>query len=190
MSAQTGCTWLCKFIFRRQAGQHIVIFGPNILIGWTFYGPTPSTDDINIRNAWIRCFHSNQSINKRTIRIRALQMTENSVCTLRPSDVLQNGAMLIQRDREETNCWIHVFVYFLCVQKVFSSLHKIHIEPLMTDGTIQTICFYTFLCLNSVIYLAVNGTVTSLPVFIQNILNCFPRTNKDLWVWNDMGVSD
>ncbi len=38
--------------------------------------------------------------------------------------------------------------------------------------------FHTFLGLDSVIYLAVNGTVTSLPVFIQNILNCVPRTNN------------
>ncbi len=38
--------------------------------------------------------------------------------------------------------------------------------------------FYTFLGLDSVIYLAVNGTVTSLSVFIQNILNCVLRTNK------------
>ncbi len=38
--------------------------------------------------------------------------------------------------------------------------------------------FHTFLGLDSVIYLAVNGTVTSLPVFIQNILNCVPKTNK------------
>ncbi len=38
--------------------------------------------------------------------------------------------------------------------------------------------FHTFLGLNSVIYLAVNGTVTSLPVFIQNILNCVLKTNK------------
>ncbi len=38
--------------------------------------------------------------------------------------------------------------------------------------------FHTFLDLVSVIYLAVNGTVTNLPVFIQNILNCFPKTNK------------
>ncbi len=29
--------------------------------------------------------------------------------------------------------------------------------------------FHTFLGLDSVIYLAVNGTVTNLPVFIQNI---------------------
>ncbi len=35
-----------------------------------------------------------------------------------------------------------------------------------------------FLNLDSVIYLAVNGTVTSLPVFIQNILNCVPKTNE------------
>ncbi len=38
--------------------------------------------------------------------------------------------------------------------------------------------FHTFLGLDSVIYLAVNGTVTSLPVLIQNILNCVPKTNK------------
>ncbi len=38
--------------------------------------------------------------------------------------------------------------------------------------------FHTFLGLDSVIYLAVNGTVTSLPVFIQNILISAPKTNK------------
>ncbi len=38
--------------------------------------------------------------------------------------------------------------------------------------------FHTFLGLDSIIYLAVNGTVTSLPVFIQNILNCVPKKNK------------
>ncbi len=38
--------------------------------------------------------------------------------------------------------------------------------------------FYTFLGLDSVIYLAVNGTVTNLPFFIQNILNCVPKMNK------------
>ncbi len=38
--------------------------------------------------------------------------------------------------------------------------------------------FHTFLDLDSGIYLAVNGTVTSLPVFIQNILNCVLKTNE------------
>ncbi len=38
--------------------------------------------------------------------------------------------------------------------------------------------FHTFLGLDSGIYLAVNGTVTSFPVFIQNILNCVPKTNE------------
>ncbi len=37
---------------------------------------------------------------------------------------------------------------------------------------------HTFMDLDSAIYLAVNGTVTSLPVFIQNILNCVLKTNK------------
>ncbi len=38
--------------------------------------------------------------------------------------------------------------------------------------------FNTFMNLDSAIYYAVNGTVTSLQVFIQNILNCVPKTNE------------
>ncbi len=37
---------------------------------------------------------------------------------------------------------------------------------------------HTFLGLDSGIYLVVNGRVTSLLVFIQNILNCVPKTNE------------
>ncbi len=36
--------------------------------------------------------------------------------------------------------------------------------------------FHTFMDLDSVIYLAVNGTVTL--VFIWNILNCVPKMNQ------------
>ncbi len=50
--------------------------------------------------------------------------------------------------------------------------------------------FHTFMDLDSAIYLAVNGTVTSLPVFIQNILNCVLKTTKLLRVRNDMGISE
>ncbi len=57
----------------------------------------------------------------------------------------------------------------------------------------------TFLNLGSDGYLAVNGTVTSLPVLIQNILNCVPKTNKaftgseqhggrEKWQNNNFGV--
>ncbi len=38
--------------------------------------------------------------------------------------------------------------------------------------------FHSFLGLDSVIYLAVNGTITSLPVFIQNILHFALKANK------------
>ncbi len=38
--------------------------------------------------------------------------------------------------------------------------------------------FHIFLDINSVIYLAVNGTVTSLAVFIHNILKCVLMTNE------------
>ncbi len=68
-------------------------------------------------------------------------MTENNIRTLRQSDALQNGAMLTQRGDELLNkC--HYF-NFLCVQKVFSSLHKIQIKPLMADGLFWR-CFLYF----------------------------------------------
>ncbi len=38
--------------------------------------------------------------------------------------------------------------------------------------------FDTFMDLDSALYYAVNGIITSLPVFIQNILNCVPKMNK------------
>ncbi len=50
--------------------------------------------------------------------------------------------------------------------------------------------FHTFLDLDSAIYLAVNGTVTSLPVFIHNILNCVLKTNEAFTGLERHGVSD
>ncbi len=47
--------------------------------------------------------------------------------------------------------------------------------------------FHTFMDLDSVIYLADNGTVTSLPVFIQNILNYVLKTNE---AFTGLGVSE
>ncbi len=38
--------------------------------------------------------------------------------------------------------------------------------------------FHTCLSLDSVNCLVVSGTVTNLPVFLQNILNYVPKTNK------------
>ncbi len=59
------------------------------------------------------------------------------------------------------------------------------IEPLM-QMEYPGDAFHTFMDLDSVIYLIVNGTVTS----IQNIFNCVLKTNEALRVRNDMGVSD
>ncbi len=50
--------------------------------------------------------------------------------------------------------------------------------------------FYTFMDLDRAIYFAVNGTVTNLPVFIQNILNCVPKMNKAFTALERYGVSD
>ncbi len=45
--------------------------------------------------------------------------------------------------KEETNCWIKSLFLFLCVQKVFSKLHNVTVEPLMADGLFWQ-CFSYF----------------------------------------------
>ncbi len=50
--------------------------------------------------------------------------------------------------------------------------------------------FHTFMGLDGVFYLAVNGTVTNLPVFIQSTLNCVPKTNEAFMGLEQHGVSD
>ncbi len=107
-----------------------------------------------ISNTWIRCFLS----------------------TLCPTDALKNGATLTTRDREETNCRIIVIIFIFFAYKKYSChFIKFWLKHWWQMEYFEV--FYTFLGLDSVNCLAVNGTVTRLPVFIQNILNCVPKTN-------------
>ncbi len=66
----------------------------------------------------IRCFHSNQSINKRRSRIRVERLTQNSILSLRPVDIIQNSTTLMQRrlifEKKSNKNKI------LCIEKVFS----------------------------------------------------------------------
>ncbi len=75
-------------------------------------------------------------------------------------------------------CWIKSLFFVLFLYKKYSrrfiTLRLNHWWQMEHYGD----AFHTFQDLDSVIYLAVNGTVTSLPVFIQNILNCVPKTNE------------
>ncbi len=92
-------------------------------------------------------------------------------------------------------CGWHRTAYTICVQQIFSkmALRWCRGDKLLNKVVIFIFwvrlnhwwqmdyfddAFHTFLGLDSVIYLAVNGTVTSLPVFIQNILNCVTNTNE------------
>ncbi len=67
-------------------------------------------------------------------------------------------------------CGWHRREYAVCIQWIFSK------------KTEETNCWK-----QSVISLSVNGTVTSLPVFIQNKCNCVQKTNKAFtgleWHW-------
>ncbi len=52
-------------------------------------------------------------------------------------------------------------------------------EILWGGGVIQLHCTVQVpMDFDSTVYLAVNGTVTSLPVFIYNIFNCVPKTKE------------
>ncbi len=79
---------------------------------------------------------------------------------------------------EKTNCWIKLLCFVFLPQKMcsrrFIKFRLNHWWQMEYSGD----AFHSFLGLDSVIYLAVNGTVTNLMVFIQNILNCVPKTNK------------
>ncbi len=75
------------------------------------------------------------------------------------------------------NCWIKSLFLFYFRKKYsrrFITLWLNHWWQMKYSGD----AFHTFMDLDSAIYLAVNGTVTSLLVFIQNILNCVLKTNE------------
>ncbi len=80
---------------------------------------------------------------------------------------------------QEKICWIKSFIIFIFfVYKRYSRRFiKVKLNHWWQMDYFDDV-FYTFLSLDSVIFLAVNGTVTSLPVFIPNILKCVLKTNK------------
>ncbi len=78
-------------------------------------------------------------------------------------------------DAEEMNCWIVIIFVFFAYKKYSRSFIMLRLNHWWQMEYLGDV-FHTFLDLDSVIYLAVNGTVTSLPVFTQNILNCVPKT--------------
>ncbi len=106
------------------------------------------------------------------------RLIQKSVCILRPGDNLQNGTTLTQRRRYGALLLNKVVVFVLFPYKKYSHrfimLRSNHWWQMEYPGDV----FHTFLDLDSVIYLAVNGTITSLPVFIQNIINCVLNTNE------------
>ncbi len=93
----------------------------------------------------------------------------NSVRSLHSVDTLQKWHY---SDAEETNCRIKSYFFSLCLKKYSCSFITFRLNHWWQMDYFNDV-FHTFLCLDSVIYLAVNGTVTRLPVFIQNMLNYY-----------------
>ncbi len=94
------------------------------------------------------------------------QLTQKSVRILRPGINLQNGATLTQRRPYGASLLNKVVILVLFPYKKYSrrfiTLRLNH----WWQMEYPVDAFHTFLDIDGVIYLAVNGTVTSLPVFI------------------------
>ncbi len=111
----------------------------------------------------VRCLRSNQSVNRRRRCIpvsRLIQKTET------------------QRRRYCAQFFKKLVIFVLFPYKNYSRRFITSWLNYWWQMKYSGDAFHTFMDLDSAIYLAVNGTVTSLPVFIQNILNCFLKTNK------------
>ncbi len=111
-------------------------------------------------------FRSNQSINTRRIHVLVLRLIQKSVCILRSVDNLENGATVMRRDREEMNWWKKKSLFLFSLRtKSSRRFIKFRLNQ-WWHMDYPDDAFHTFLDLDSVNYLAVNGTVTSLPVSI------------------------
>ncbi len=121
----------------------------------------------------MRYFRSNQSVNTRSASLCCgWYRRAYALCVQWISLKWRYG------DREETNCWKKVIIFiFFAYKKYCRRIIKFRLNH-WWQMDYPDDAFHNFLCLDSENYLAVNGTVTSLPVFIQNILNCVPKMNE------------
>ncbi len=94
-------------------------------------------------------------------RFLMLRWIKKSVRWVRSMGNIQNGATLTRREQEKTNCWKNYNFMYKKYSRRFIKFRLNHWWQMDYPGD----AFHTFLNLDSVIYLAVNGTVTSLPVF-------------------------
>ncbi len=111
----------------------------------------------------IRCFHSNQSVNKCRKRIRVARLTQNSV-----------RSVCVQQIFSKMELRRRLFIFFTS-QKCSHSF-TIQIEPLIADGLFWR-CF-SYFSVSWQRYLLGSQWDTNHPVFIQNILNCVLKTNE------------
>ncbi len=120
----------------------------------------------------ICCFRSNQSVNKRRRRIRAADTEQRTLLASSGYSPKWCNA-----DAEETNCWIKSLFLFFAYKNYSRSFITLRLNHWWQMDYSDDVS-HTFLGLDSANCLAVNGTVTSLLVFIQNILNCVLKTNE------------
>ncbi len=127
---------------------------------------------------------------ERKQRTFVARLIQKSVRILRPGDNLQNGTTLTQMRCYVPNCWIKSLLFLISYKNYSRRFITFRLNH-WWQMEYPSDAFHSFLDLDSVTYLAVNRTVTSLPVLSSKIsLIVFRRWTKLLWVWNNMGVSD
>ncbi len=111
----------------------------------------------------------------------------NSAINYECCGIVMNAHRRLTQKRR--NCWIKLF-WFLCAHKIFSKLHKIKVEPLMSHGIFNDV-LTTFLGLKRVSSIAVYAGSEALRFHhIYCNLCSEDEPNKVLWVWSDIRVSN
>ncbi len=122
------------------------------------------------RTTRIHCFLSNQSIQNVSVWC-GWHRTAYAICVQR----IFSKMVLRWRRGDELLNKVVIFIFF-AYKKYYRCFITVRLNHWWQMDYFDDV-FHTFLGLDSVNCLEV-GTVTSLPVFIQNILNCVPKTNK------------
>ncbi len=112
-------------------------------------------------------------LNENSISVwRGWHRTAYGVCVQR----IFSKMALRWRSRDELLNKVVIFVFF-AYKKYSRSFITLQLNHWWQMDNFNDV-FHTFLGLDSANCLAVNGMVTSLPDFIQNILNCVQKTNE------------
>ncbi len=129
----------------RQLGKTIKMLGPSVLIGWTFLGPTPSTEYIITRVGMVhRCHGSVRTLvwgsRFDTISVQQKKKKKHLLCSvsfhLFSTDPSTNYYFFSHLDVNILNmitCYIYIYIYIWQVKLQHAERFSVHALPANID---------------------------------------------------------